>query len=169
MTVTNGYHPSRELYHGRRWNTDPRFRTPMVNLSNGASIFVRDVITFEHPYLGCTKGLVTDYFLKVRFYLNYSLRVLVYNTCTCASRKDVQMCVCGVDALLDGVQFNMMSEGPPVTLSHDTVILYEHNELPVSCIHGVAAAPQCIVRWHGELNRFERFASEVMPYVVVQE
>ena len=47
----------------------------MINLISGASIFVRDVITFEHPYLGCTKGLVT-LFLKVCvefefFKLNY--------------------------------------------------------------------------------------------------
>lgn len=74
----------------------------------------------------------------------------------------------GVDALLDGAQFNIMSEGPPLTLSHDAVILYGNIELPVSCIHGVAAAPQCIVRWHEELDRFERFDSEVTLYVAVE-
>lgn len=75
--VTNGYHPSRELYHGRRWNTDPRFRTPMVSLSCGASIFVRDVFSFEHPYFGSTKGLVTHFFLKVWAFCNHYRHVLV--------------------------------------------------------------------------------------------
>lgn len=93
-----------ELYHGRRWNTDPRFRTPME---------------------GCT-----DVFAAI-------------------------------DVLLDGAQFNRMCEGPPITLSHDAAVLYGNMELPLSCIHGVAAAPQCIVKWHGEEDKFEQFDSEV--------
>ncbi|KAL5509475.1 hypothetical protein EMCRGX_G004858 [Ephydatia muelleri] len=43
----------------------------------------------------------------------------------------------------------------------EAAVLYGNMELPLSCIHGVAAAPQCIVRWHGEEDRFERFDSEV--------
>ena len=75
--------------------------------------------------------------------------------------------MCYVNVLLDGAQFNMMCEGPPFTLSHDALILYGKIELSVSCVHGVVAAPQCIVRWCEELDRFERFDSEVIPYVVV--
>ena len=72
-----------------------------------------------------------------------------------------------IDVLVDDAQFNRMCEGPPITLSHDAAVLYGNMELPLSCIHGVAAAPQCIVRWHGEEDRFERFDSEVMPHVSV--
>ena len=63
----------------------------------------------------------------------------------------------------------LMCEDPPITLSHDAAVLYGNTELPLSCMHGVAAVPQCIVRWHGEEDRFERFDSEVMPHVSVQE
>ena len=75
----------RELYHGRRWNTDPRFRIPMVNLSCGASIFFRDVVTIEHPYLGSTKGLVTHFLYLV------TIKDMLWFPYT--SRKDVQMCL----------------------------------------------------------------------------
>ena len=63
----------------------------MVNLSCGAYIFVRDVVTFEHPYLGSTKGLVTLFFLKVRFFFLVTIKDMFWFPYT--SRKDVQMCL----------------------------------------------------------------------------
>ena len=73
-----------------------------------------------------------------------------------------------IDVLLDGPQFNSC-EGDSITLSHDAAVLYGNMELPISCILGVAAAPQCIVRWHREEDRFERFDSEVILSVSVHE
>ena len=58
-------------------------------------------------------------------------------------------------------------EGDSITLSQDAVVLYENMELSVYCIRGVAAAPQCIGRWHGEEDRFEGFDSEVITHVFV--
>ena len=53
------------MYHGRRWNTDPRFSAPMISISNEVSVFVRDCVTFLHPQLGPTVGIVVQFFQTV--------------------------------------------------------------------------------------------------------
>eukprot|EP00731_Ephydatia_muelleri_P019452 Em0012g277a len=37
-----------EIYHGKCWNENPRFATPMVSLPHGEGIFVRDWVYFHH-------------------------------------------------------------------------------------------------------------------------
>ena len=59
--VYNFLNRIRELYHGKCWKADPRFRAPMVSLPNGTPVFTRDIVMFYHPYLGFTKGLVTEF------------------------------------------------------------------------------------------------------------
>ena len=59
---------NREMYHGSVWNGDEQFQAPMVTLSDGEHIFVRDCITFEHDTLGTTKAVIVNFFKKVCIY-----------------------------------------------------------------------------------------------------
>ncbi|KAL5500020.1 hypothetical protein EMCRGX_G011511 [Ephydatia muelleri] len=52
----------REMYHGSVWNTDTRFLAPMVKLSNGKSIFLRDCVYLNLAELGSVVGVVVKFF-----------------------------------------------------------------------------------------------------------
>ena len=53
----------REIYHGGVWNTDSHFPAPMVKLSDGKSIVLRDCI--YHAELGTVVGMVVKFFQEV--------------------------------------------------------------------------------------------------------
>lgn len=55
----------REMYHGSVWNTDTRFLAPMVKLSNGKSIFLRDCVYLNLAELGSVVGVVVKFFQEV--------------------------------------------------------------------------------------------------------
>ena len=47
----------REIFHGNRWNTDPRFFTPMI-ITNDMAVFLRDCVAFYLPQFGMTTAIV---------------------------------------------------------------------------------------------------------------
>ena len=55
----------REIYHGSVWNTDSRFLAPMVKLSDGKSIFLRDCVYLNLAELGTVVGVVVKFFQEV--------------------------------------------------------------------------------------------------------
>ena len=52
------YYTCREIYHGKRWNSEPRFAAPMVSIAGVLHVFVKDCVTFLHPQLGPTRGII---------------------------------------------------------------------------------------------------------------
>ena len=56
----------REIYHGRRWNSDKRFAAPMVIIPSGEYVFVNDVVGINYYNTGVVLGCVLKFFQKVR-------------------------------------------------------------------------------------------------------
>ena len=52
----------REIYHGRRWNSDERFLAPMATISTGEHIFINDIISLKYSTVGFVLGRVTKFF-----------------------------------------------------------------------------------------------------------
>lgn len=57
--------PFSEIYHGRRWHEDYRFKTHMVEVS-GYHIYVGDIVEFIHPKHGSQIGKVIHFYEKVQ-------------------------------------------------------------------------------------------------------
>lgn len=53
------------MYHGSVWNTDSRFLAPMVKLSDGMSIFLRDCVYLNLAELGTVVGAVVKFYQEV--------------------------------------------------------------------------------------------------------
>ena len=55
---------SSEVYHGRMWHNDPRFKTHMAEV-NGFHVYVGDMIEFIHPQHGVLLGKLLKFYQKV--------------------------------------------------------------------------------------------------------
>lgn len=56
----------REIYHGRRWNSDKRFAAPMAIIPTGEFVFVDDIVGINYCNIGIVLGRVVKFFQKVR-------------------------------------------------------------------------------------------------------
>ena len=63
----------REMYHGRRWNSDERFTAPMAIIPTGECIFVNDIVGINYGPVGVVLASVAKFFHKVR---NFKIHLL---------------------------------------------------------------------------------------------
>eukprot|EP00731_Ephydatia_muelleri_P033322 Em0027g70a len=130
-----------EMYHGSVWNTDTHFLAPMVKLSNGKSIFLRDCVYLNLAELGSVVGVVVKFFQEAS-----------------SSCCDV---FAEIEVLLDLKQFQIMVPTTTIThLSSDSLIMYDTISVPVSSIVGLAPPPCHIIRLVSSGSGFARMDLE---------
>ncbi|KAL5464109.1 hypothetical protein EMCRGX_G033075 [Ephydatia muelleri] len=129
-----------EIYHGKRWNSEPRFAAPMVSIAGVLHVFVKDCVTFLHPQLGPTRGIID----KIYHRKDLGTEVLVK-----------------VDTLLDANQFKFMVPNSCLFyLPDSTLILYEQITVVSSAIVCVQEKPLDVVRWNRVTDSFQRFSPD---------
>ncbi|KAL5479214.1 hypothetical protein EMCRGX_G022708, partial [Ephydatia muelleri] len=101
-----------ELYHGKKWNTDKRFASPMTVLNNGMHVFVRDCVCFLHPDVGFAKGIV------VRFF----------------QLKSNPQLFCEIYTLVDFNSFLLLVPGSQCFIPNGIDIIFDSVVVPVSSI-----------------------------------
>ena len=65
-----------EVYHGKRWNEDPRFQAPMIEVE-GTAFHVNEFIVFQHNQYGRTNGKILKFFNRVSYYMYLYVYILV--------------------------------------------------------------------------------------------
>eukprot|EP00731_Ephydatia_muelleri_P033683 Em0035g20a len=128
----------KEVFHGKRWNTDPRFFTPMIT-TNDIPVFLRECVAFSHPQFGMTTAFIVKFFQK---------------------GDDVELYFEG-DLLLDARQFKIaVPDSTIYFLPVNTRILFGRTEQCISLITSVEQKPTDIVQWEAATDSFKRFSSE---------
>ncbi|KAL5509435.1 hypothetical protein EMCRGX_G004809 [Ephydatia muelleri] len=110
----------------------------MVSIAGVLHVFVKDCVTFLHPQLGPTRGIID----KIYHRKDLGTEVLVK-----------------VDTLLDANQFKFMVPNSCLFyLPDSTLILYEQITVVSSAIVCVQEKPLDVVRWNRVTDSFQRFS-----------
>ena len=67
QSITSTYIES-EMYEAQRWHSDPQFQAPMITLSDGARVFIGDIVTVTNVCHGKIKKFVLDVSKFLRYY-----------------------------------------------------------------------------------------------------
>eukprot|EP00731_Ephydatia_muelleri_P002721 Em0001g2721a len=126
-----------EIYHGKCWNENPRFATPMVSLPHGEGIFVRDWVYFHHNDIGMTKGVVLSFFKQ-------------------GSSNELHV---EIEPVIDKDAFiNITSYPEDVYFPEDCGIILNKLTIHLTQVSHLAQPSSSLIKWDG--SKFERLSSQ---------
>ena len=127
----------------------------MAKLNDESAVFLNDCVSFNHPSLGCTKGVIKKFFHKV------SVSISITEGYPVAVSQDVSHDIFAkVDMLLDLPQFqHMVPDTLAMHLERGYLILHGCIIVPVHNILGFAEKPQFVIKW--DLQHFVRMDQQV--------